>query len=88
LCGNDREGWPLGCSAYDAVATLSVGERKLIRTLHHSQCLLSGLKWIEWVFADCSTFADPRAVVRRMEHILKGLRQTDLSLPAAWDDRH
>jgi Ser/Thr protein kinase RdoA (MazF antagonist) len=74
FCGNDSERRLMGLAAYDSVRHLSEQERELVEIFDRSQALLSGVKWIEWVFVGQRVFADPAAVVRRMEHILARLK--------------
>jgi Ser/Thr protein kinase RdoA (MazF antagonist) len=78
LCSNDREGWSLGLSAYQQVSPLPTATRTLVAAFDRSQVLLAGVKWIEWVFMEKRTFADPIAVEKRMEHILTRLQAPSL----------
>jgi Ser/Thr protein kinase RdoA (MazF antagonist) len=78
LCGNDRDGWTAGLSAYGTIRTLLEPERTLIGIFDRSQMVLAGVNWVEWVFVKCRTFSDPAAVGNRMEHILSRLRESCL----------
>jgi Ser/Thr protein kinase RdoA (MazF antagonist) len=73
LCGNDKRSWSVGMAAYEALRPLSEDERKLVAAFDRSNTLLAGVKWVEWVFVERRRFADPTAVLRRMEHILDRL---------------
>ena len=73
LCGNDVQNWSIGMAAYEAVRPLSTDEHLLVDAFRSSQLLLAGVKWVEWVFVERRSFADPTTVVRRMEHILSRL---------------
>jgi homoserine kinase type II len=73
LCANDYDAWAIGLDAYQAVRPLAEPERKLLAAFDHSQILLAGVKWVEWVFVERRLFSDPGAVAKRMEHILSRL---------------
>ena len=74
LCSNDPEGWSLGLTAYQQVLPIPDGTRTLVSAFDRSQVLLAGVKWVEWVFVERRSFADPFAVEKRMEHILARLQ--------------
>jgi Ser/Thr protein kinase RdoA (MazF antagonist) len=78
LCANDQERWSIGLAAYKAVFPLGDDERVLIAAFDRSQVLLAGVKWVEWVFVEERTCVDPKAVEKRMEHILKRLQNPPL----------
>jgi homoserine kinase type II len=74
LCPDDPNGYDFGLAAYQAIRPLSKKELALVAVFDQSQRVLAGAKWVQWVFVEGRTFADPSAVQKRMDHILKRLQ--------------
>jgi Ser/Thr protein kinase RdoA (MazF antagonist) len=85
LCGNDLSAWSLGKMTYERRRPLAEGELQLLAAFDHSTTLLAGASWIKWVFVERRSFGDPKAVERRMNHILARLADGNrLILTGRW----
>jgi len=73
LVGDDPRGWEQAIAAYTELRLLSGDELHLAAALDAAAVLMSGISWIEWVFAEGRTFADAAAVLRRVDENLARL---------------
>jgi homoserine kinase type II len=64
---DDQDGWQAGLNAYQSVRRLSADELELVRVFDSSTVLLSGLNWLQWVFAERRQFSNRRKVELRLE---------------------
>ncbi len=72
---DDRLRWKEGLAAYQAVRPLDPVELALVEVFDSSQVLLSGLNWLHWILLEQRTFADPAAVLGRIDAILTRLER-------------
>jgi homoserine kinase type II len=79
MAGDDLLAWQRGLAAYEAVRPLAEEERQLIAAFDHSQTLLGGLNWIDWIYRQQRPFegldrvlARLQQYVRRMESLVAG----------------
>lgn len=70
LVGNNRIQWELALNTYQMHRPLSNGELRLIEVLDRSGVVLSGWVWLEWIYLQQRTFADPIPVIKRLRSIL------------------
>lgn len=70
LAQDDEERWSVGLAAYQEIRPLGEEELELVRCFDRSFVVLGGLNWLEWVYAERRQFADPQAVLRRIDEIL------------------
>jgi Ser/Thr protein kinase RdoA (MazF antagonist) len=78
---DDRALWDRGLAAYEQIRPLADAERSLIAAYDQTAVLLSGIHWLQWVFAEGRQFDCRDAVLRRFDLI--SLRLSRLSLPAS-----
>ena len=71
LVGDDPDHWKLALHEYQRFRSLSIGERALLTVFDRSGVLLSGWKWLEWLYLDRRPFPDLNAVTSRLTEILK-----------------
>jgi Ser/Thr protein kinase RdoA (MazF antagonist) len=70
LVGDDARQWALGLEAYAVVRELSAGELRLMKAFDMSTVLMAGLNWLDWIYRQRRQFADPQAVLGRVDEIL------------------
>jgi homoserine kinase type II len=70
---DDRGAWQRGLAAYQSVRPLSPEELTLVDAFDRSTVLMGGLQWLEWIYLDRREFADPRAVLARIDGFLSRL---------------
>ncbi len=75
LIGDDVAEWRFALDSYQAITPLTDLEFRLVRVLDCSAVLLSGLTWLDRYFLQRATFADPAAVVQRLQRIVERLRR-------------
>jgi len=73
LAHDDRKQWGIGLAAYQQLRPLGEAERQLVAVFDRSTVLLGGLNWLEWIYVERRQFADPTAVIQRIDEILSRL---------------
>jgi Ser/Thr protein kinase RdoA (MazF antagonist) len=84
LAGDDLRQWRVGMQAYEEIRTLSVQDRELVSAFDVSSVLLSGLQWVEWLYAEGRQFEDWKGVLTRMEANLTRLRRANTAVRPDW----
>jgi homoserine kinase type II len=69
LLGDDRPRWSLALEEYQRYRPLSVEELALIEILDQSGVLLSGLTWLDRIYLQQETIAEPGRVLARLHRI-------------------
>ncbi|HTQ37948.1 MAG TPA: phosphotransferase [Pirellulales bacterium] len=70
MAGDDAALWQAGLQAYQRLQALSEVERPLVQIYDESSTLLSGIHWLQWVFAEGRQFENRQGVLMRFEEIL------------------
>ncbi|MCC7086600.1 MAG: phosphotransferase [Pirellulales bacterium] len=65
--------WEEGLAIYSQIRSLSADERRLIRAYDQSAVLLSGIHWLQWLFAEGRRFERPAAVLHRFDVMMQRL---------------
>lgn len=65
--------WQRGLAAYQATRPLAEEELKLVNVFDRSTVLLGGLQWLEWIYLKRCEFANPRAVLGRIDEFIARL---------------
>ncbi len=73
LAGDQADDWRAGLAAYESVRRLSDDERSLVTAFDRSTVLLGGLQWLEWIYLEGRQFAQPDAVLLRVDELLSRL---------------
>lgn len=73
LARDDPHQWQIGIEAFGQLRPLGGHERLLLASFDRSTVLMAGLNWLKWVYLDQREFADPPAVIRRIDEILDRL---------------
>ena len=73
LAGDQADDWRSGLAAYESVRRLSDDERSLVTAFDRSTVLLGGLQWLEWIYLEGRQFAQPDAVLLRVDELLSRL---------------
>lgn len=69
LLGDDRPRWSLALEEYQRDRPLSVDELALIEILDQSGVLLSGLAWLDRIYLQQESIAEPGRVLARLQRI-------------------
>ncbi len=80
LVGDDRQAWDRGMSAYESVRRLNRDELNLVGVFDRSTTLMGGLQWLEWIYLEHRTFAEPPAVLDRVDGFLARLAKLSQAL--------
>lgn len=75
LVADDTARWQQALACYAELRPLSPLERQLVSAFDQSSILMSGLSWVEWIFAAGRVFEDYPAIASRMEQSLRRLRR-------------
>lgn len=77
---DDKERWQSGIAAYQRARRLSPDERFLVTAFDTSSVLLSGMRWLEWIYLQGRRFEDMPAVrqrleqnIARLEHLIRSV---------------
>jgi homoserine kinase type II len=75
LADDDAGVWQEGLAAYLATRPLSRDEQNLVGVFDRSTTLLAGMNWLEWIFLQRRTFAEPPAVIARLGRIVSRMER-------------
>ncbi len=73
LAGDNAADWQRGLAAYQEVRPLADDELRLITAFDRSTVLMGGLQWLEWIYVEGREFAEPAAVLSRLDEFLSRL---------------
>lgn len=87
MVADDPTGWQFGLAAYQTIEPLSDHQRCLITAFDWGNVTLSGLQWIEWIFAEGRHFENQDQVLARLRHIISRMQsllvETTKTTPAS-----
>lgn len=75
LAGDDRAQWHRGLASYQMVRRLTSHELTLVSAFDRSTVLMGGLQWLEWIYLEERQFADPAAVLARVDEFVTRLER-------------
>lgn len=88
LVGDDPTRRAVGISAYEQVRPLSAAEWRLVEVLDHSEVLLSGINWLDWVFLEGRQFDQPAKILGRIDRLIqRSDHLVELMSKQGWSDR-
>lgn len=73
--GDEAAAWRNGIEEFDRVLRLTDAERRLIEAFDASAVLLSGIRWLTWIYLEKRTFSDRSAVIARLDRLLGRLNR-------------
>lgn len=73
LVGDDSAAWAMGLAAYQDVRALNDHELRLVNVFDKSTVLLAGVNWLDWVFCQDRSFAEPDQILARVDSHLARL---------------
>jgi homoserine kinase type II len=75
LAGDDSNWRQLGLEAYQSVHALSDIQLRLFRVFDFSTVLLSGMNWLQWIYADGRSFEHRESVLERLDETIVRLER-------------